>query len=358
VEIKATSVTATPPGVVRAAAVLCLIAASSWAALAAAAADYKARIDASREIVDALLLEPDGLDSDAARAGLASVRRNIPATERVEWSGGSVETNNNWLTQNFAAFEGAKQDSGRVAALTEMSERLAALSIVTGERLEAEKAAPTKDAEKQKLNEILNREEYQKPKAVEESLFQRWYRQILEWLTRSVPDAETTPGTAADFSAFRTILQVLIFTVAAGLIGFLIYRLVPVLSRRFSSREKREREDRVIFGERIADDQSSGDLFREAERLAAAGDLRAAIRKGYVALLCDLSDRRILRLSRHKTNRDYLRDTRSHDDIYKSVRRLTDTFETNWYGLRATEQADWEAFKNNYEEAVAAAGRK
>lgn len=132
----------------------------------------------------------------------------------------------------------------------------------------------------------------------------------------------------------------------------MLYRFAPVLFENFRAREKREKKSRVVLGETIAAEETSENLFGEAEKLALAGDLRAAIRKGYVALLVELSDRKIIGLSRHKTNRDYLRDVRARDTIYQNMRGLTASFERHWYGLDATNKSDWEEFKKIYSETL------
>ncbi len=134
---------------------------------------------------------------------------------------------------------------------------------------------------------------------------------------------------------------------AAGIV-FLIYKFLPHISGRFKKRSGRKKNDRVILGERIAEDRSSSDLFAEAERLARDGELRLAIRKGYIALLCELSDRKVIGLARHKTNRDYLRDLRSKKDLFENVAGLTGSFERHWYGSQASEMQDWEEFKTLY----------
>jgi hypothetical protein len=148
-------------------------------------------------------------------------------------------------------------------------------------------------------------------------------------------------------------LQILIYALVIGLIGFLLYKIAPFLTRRFESKQRKEKKHRVILGERIEADESASDLFGEAEQLARSGDLRAAIRKGYIALLCDLSDRKLIRLAHHKTNRDYLRDVRANEGLFDNVNGLTGSFERNWYGLRPANETDWEDFRSRYLQTIA-----
>jgi len=82
------------------------------------------------------------------------------------------------------------------------------------------------------------------------------------------------------------------------------------------------------------------------------GDLRGAIRKGYIALLCDLADRKVIGLARNKTNRDYLRDVRQRSSLFDRMRRATGSFERYWYGLQPPSKSDWDEFTEQYRAAV------
>ena len=138
------------------------------------------------------------------------------------------------------------------------------------------------------------------------------------------------------------------------MLGFVLYKLLPLFAPRFRRIVREGREERVILGEKIGEDQSADDLFGEAERLAREGDVRGAIRKGYVALLCELSDRKLIGLARHKTNRDYLRDVRSRREIYERMNGLTGKFERHWYGGQTARPDDWEEFRQNCGETLKA----
>jgi hypothetical protein len=53
---------------------------------------------------------------------------------------------------------------------------------------------------------------------------------------------------------------------------------------------KKQREARIVLGERLEPDQTAADLLAQAEA-GSSRQLRAAIRKAYIALLCELGDR-------------------------------------------------------------------
>ncbi|HEY0429111.1 MAG TPA: DUF4129 domain-containing protein [Pyrinomonadaceae bacterium] len=318
-------------------------------------AEYRKKIQNAKGLADVLLsLKSESLPAaeraKSMRESLSQLRQMLPITETVEYQGTSVETNNGWFQSKIDEYE--KDESKRVVIFTEISERLSAIEQKTDELEKASVSNRTKDEEKRKLGEILNREEYQKPKEEEKSFFRRILDAVAEWFKRKSPSPDIVPS-AAGLDSLSFFLQILLYIVVLGAIGFLIYRFAPFLADRFNKREKRKKkEERVILGERIGADESSDNIFSEAERLAREGNLRGAIRKGYIALLCELSDRKVIGLSRHKTNRDYLRDVRKRRELYENMNGLTSNFERHWYGSDEAEEKDWEDFRNGYRKAV------
>jgi hypothetical protein len=327
-------------------------------------AEYRASINSAADYTSELLdyadevLEDEG-EKDAAyeRELVSQLRKSLPLTDRVEWAGSMVETNNQWLEAKLKAFEEETADWGkRRLILTEIDERLAAIESKI-DQLEkpatAAGAARSKDEDKQKLAEILRRPEYQKPAEPQnESWFQSVQRRINEWLDRQFPRPKVPEGTSAGLRSLSVGLQILIFALALGFIAFLIYRFAPYFAGRFGRREKDEKAERVILGEKLGEDEDAQTLFDEAEALARNGEMRAAIRKGYIALLCELSDRRLIGLAQHKTNRDYLRDVRKKPMLHENMNGLTTSFERHWYGFETADENDWQEFKNNYLKAV------
>lgn len=291
------------------------------------------------------------------REAVAEIRAALPASgERIEWQGATIETDYRWLHERLDQFEKETANAPkRAALLTEIDGRLGAVARKLDE-LETSAAAAsgrTKDEDKQKLSEILRRAEYGKPEEKQESFFARTWRRFREWLREkfSQPDIPDVPSTSG-FQSLSLVLQMLLYALILGAVGFVVYRFTPFFLGKFKARERREKRERVILGERIAANETAENLFAEAERMARSGDLRGAIRKGYVALLCDLSDRGIIGLARSKTNRDYLRDVRPTPDLYENMRGLTANFERHWYGFDAVEEKDWEEFKNGYGRAI------
>lgn len=318
--------------------------------------EYKEDVKESRNLT-LQLLYPDEENQDSyyefEKKALETIRQKLPPQEKIEWNSSAIETDNRWLSEKLKEYENESEDSEkREEILNEISERLDVIWKKIEELEKPQVSERTKDEDKQKLAEILKREEYKKPDEKDKSLFRRIYEQIMEWLAALFPKPNIKPGQTYNFSGIASILVYILFALILASIGYVVYKFAPLFVRRYRTREKKEKTDRVILGERLSADQKASDLFNEAEKLAREGNLRGAIRKGYIALLCELSDRKVIGLSQHKTNRDYLRDVRGRGELYQNMNGLTLNFERHWYGFDSAEEKDWEEFKNGYKKAL------
>lgn len=323
---------------------------------AATAAEYRKKVSSARSIVIEMIYESANGTAANPDAGfdarkVQNVRELLPAAVTVDGNYGPQEISHAWLHSRLADFVTEKDYNGRLVILSDIEERLSGIIFKLDELEAAKLSGPTKDEEKQKLDEILRREQFQKPSDDEESRFQKWWREFLEWLSRFLPKPEPTSASQPGMPGAAWWLQFVVIGAAVLLIGFLIYKFGPSLMPALRRREREKKDDRVILGERIDRDQNSADVFSEAERLAREGDVRGAIRKGYIALLCELHDRKLIGLARHKTNRDYLRDVRKRE-VYSNVKGLTNTFERHWYGSKPSDTEAWEKFRTDYKQAV------
>jgi hypothetical protein len=311
--------------------------------------------DFTRELLDYVddVLEEGEKDVEYERQVLAGMRKTLPVAEKVEWEGTSVETGNQWFETNLKAFEAATNDwEKRRMILTEIAERLSAIEAKIDQLEKPALSERSKDEEKRKLAEILRREEYQKPQENQESWFERMQKKVRDWFNEKFPRPNVPESTSQGVSSVSFGLQILLYALVLGFIAFLIYRFAPFFADRFRRREKEEKAERIILGEKLAADEDAQTLFDEAEAMARSGNLRGAIRKGYIALLCELSDRKIIGLAQHKTNRDYLRDVRKKGELYQNMNGLTTSFERHWYGFDAADEADWNEFKQIYQKTI------
>jgi hypothetical protein len=281
-------------------------------------------------------------------ATLQQLREALLPIETIEWDGYSYAVDNNWLAEALARYEQIPDldVARREVELAQITERLKALSERLALDTQAESAGVDKNEEKKKLDAILQRPEYS-DKVDEGSALSRLWQRIRRWLRSLFPDrAPIEPGASRTLSG---LTQIIVIGLSLAVIIYIFWKFAPMFRRGNLRGEREKREARVVLGERLEPDQTSADLLAEAERLARAGDLRAAIRKGYIALLCELGDRKIIGLAQHKTNSDYLRAVRQIEPLHAQMQQLTRSFEDHWYGFVPATETDWNAFRSGFQ---------
>jgi hypothetical protein len=299
-------------------------------------------------------------EADAAREfrqreryALATVRVRLPPKERVEWGGGFIEVDNGWV---YAALDEYKRmddsdHSARAGALRSAAGRLRALGVRLGE-LEGDAAggAKDRDAERGRLNAILRDPEFNR-QTQQGGALKRLINDVMDWIRSHLPDGgPVVPGASPRASL---LAEVVVLALCLAVVGYVARRLWSRRGHKLRTL-RLKRGPRVVLGERLEADKTAADLLDDAERLARAGDLRGAIRKAYVALLCELGDRSIVRLAQHRTNRDYLNAVRRNAPprLYTEMLPLTFDFEQHWYGLQEASDTDWESFRTRCRHAL------
>ncbi|HMH45839.1 MAG TPA: DUF4129 domain-containing protein [Pyrinomonadaceae bacterium] len=321
---------------------------------AATLADYTSRVSRAVTLIDEVQRayeHENGRSSpeQVAATNLALVRQQLPEKETVKLDRQTISVDNSWLYPALSEFEKSNSSTARREVIARIAERLRAIQEHLRElgRVTTT-AASDKDAEKGRLAEILRRPEYLQT-APEASALQGLLDRFLRWLGKLIPHPKPIqPGSSAWMS---NLAQIVIVAICLGAIAMLIWRFGP---RLMSGRRKKKtkREARIVLGERLEADQTAADLLAQAEILAREGNLRAAIRKAYIALLCELGDRKIISLAQHKTNRDYLNSVRDKASLYASMRKLTSSFELHWYGFVPANENDWNEFRADYKSTL------
>jgi len=333
-------------------------------------AEYRERVARAAIALDSLSSFDEEMSEKERTAQinstLSEVRKSIPQTLAVEWNGAPMQVNNSWLEEALKQYEeystpnvvhGSGGNESLISArrsslLASITERLHALTERLDEVLKLSAGALSKDEEKARLAAILRRPEYNK--AAQESALSRIWESIKSWLRKLFPKREPEQIEAGRRVPFLTKLaELLVIALALAAIAYAAWKFLPrFLRNRGGGRRREKRAARVVLGERLAPDQTALDILSEAERLARAGDIRGAIRKGYIAILCELGDRKILSLAQHKTNRDYLRALAERRPLYGEMQVLTNSFENHWYGYAPGSENDWTAFRMHYQRAL------
>jgi hypothetical protein len=311
---------------------------------------YSNRLNQAKQTVDEVIEQESPAPAVVVR--MNSIKRLLPASEEVEFGGSIVRVDNAWLHE--ASDNVIKNANGdieqRHSMLSEIADRLDYLQQQVNEA-SAQSASVSQD-QRARLESILARPEYQ-PEEKRESFVQKWFRKLREVLARLLErlfggsPARELPASSA---GLVTLFRILVFLAVIAALVFGVIKLMRRLERRRKLKE--EPEKREVLGEEIADDATAADLFARASELARQGEYRRAIRRAYVALLCELEERGKLRLHRSKTNRDYLDALRSEAQIYSAFSTMTNAFEHVWYGEERATEEEFKDFVTLYQETV------
>jgi predicted metal-dependent hydrolase len=279
---------------------------------------------------------------------LSAVRNTLPETVTVNCGEEFCTVDNSWLHEELKDVEKAI-DSDWYVLLRHVIEKLKAIEERVAELQNPALSATSKASEKQKLSEILNRPEYQTKNRAKSALA-RLADRFLRWISKLF--ARRMPTQSGSASSVGLWVQILVVALALAVLAYVARLVVPRFWQPRVRKRKEKAEPRIVLGEHLEPEQSAVDLLSEAETLARSGQVRAAIRKAYIALLVELGDRKLLSLSQHKTNRDYLRSLRPIPSLYPLMSGLTDSFERHWYGFVPATPDDWQNFREGYRETL------
>jgi hypothetical protein len=281
---------------------------------------------------------------DRLKESIQTVRTTLPKQQTVEFEGEAYEVDNSWLHEKLDELEHLDDPSEK---LGEIIWSLEAIEERVAERQNpGERTAENKQWARTRLESILARPEYatnqQGPNALTR-LIQDFARWLAKWLPKR---RSVDPGR---IDVITLVAQIIVIGLAVLLILYVLKTVIVWFSGRSRKpRARKKREARIVLGERLEPEATATDLLSEAETLARQGDLRAAIRKAYIALLVELGDRKLISLAHHKTNRDYLNSLRSVPQLHSRMRGLTESFERHWYGFASATPNDWQDFRASY----------
>lgn len=152
---------------------------------------------------------------------------------------------------------------------------------------------------------------------------------------------KTAPAAAPPrlgFSGFGTVFQFLGLTVLA----VIIIALVVLLVKAFLQGEQTQTQGATFIDtssdiDRVEDlpfqlNKPTGDFLSEAQRLYEAGKYSEAIVYLFSYQLVALDKRHVIRLTKGKTNRQYLRETRSREPLKQVLQRTMISFEDVFFG--------------------------
>ena len=285
-------------------------------------------------------------DQDYDEEGINYIKRLLPRTEQIAFDGRRITVDNTWLYELLDSYKAQSDSQQRTALLNEAGGRLRGLDshLRRAEAVDASQVDP-----RDKIRDILSRPAFQPEQETPVGAFIRkvlrkvrsFVGEIYSALTRLL---ERLFGSSADAGWISNL--VLILALAAAVI----------IAVRFAGRlrrpQARRKKTRLVLGEEIAIDGTSRELAEAGLAAARKGDFRTAVRKLYVSLLYELSERNLIELEDSATNHEYLRRASSLSGLAGPMRYLTDRFDYVWYGMFPSSADDFAAYLARYEEAM------
>lgn len=182
----------------------------------------------------------------------------------------------------------------------------------------------------------------------ESNWFAKGFERIGKWLERLLSQ-QTPPNlpqaSNLDPSPLFGILRLLFWLLLAGLfVAFLAFAI-----RHFKWRSGLKRQARALL-EEDEPDLSRDEYLDQADRMAAEGRYREAVRSLYLACLLLFDEQGVARFLRGETNWEHLRriersPSRPLDlDFLPATRK----FDVVWYGMNVQGQSDVDAMKGWY----------
>jgi hypothetical protein len=308
---------------------------------AASLSDYRGRVSQAEEEVDALI-EKHSVEAD----DITLIKNLLPRSEQIELGGQTVGVDNAWLHALLDSARNTTDPDERESKLYEASGRLFALGEHLDRIQNQAPGAEGSNATREKLREIRSRKEFMAKgddpitafiKKARNKVFEvlnKIYSKVLEVLFG---------GNSGASWVYRGL-------VIAGLIGALV--MAFRMFKRYKRAPKRREKKRTVLGEEIEAGTTSNDLAEAALRAAKAGDFRGAVRKLYISLLYELSERNLIELEPNTTNHEYLAKVSRFQPLAGPMRYLTDRFDYTWYGMFPASAEDFSTFQARYNEAM------
>lgn len=169
------------------------------------------------------------------------------------------------------------------------------------------------------------------------------------WQASPFPEPASRPSFGWDWSVLRAIVQALLWSGLLALLIWLIYVLVRSYLRQHSAAEDEERteqdrraEEDVIENLPFDVARPQTDLLAEARRLYETGAYAQAVVYLFSYQLVRLDRSQHIRLTRGKTNRQYMRELQPRPELRGLVERTMVAFEEVFFGHYPLDRAGFE----------------
>ncbi len=182
---------------------------------------------------------------------------------------------------------------------------------------------------------------------------QHWWARFLRWLRGVDFTAPDVSGASPPVSILRLLTALGIVVLAGGVVAVLlrtrIRRRQPATPSAAVSPVPIDLENPAL----MATDLPEQEWLRLAAQSLEQGDTRAALRALFLGMLAHLAARRLVTVSRYKSNLDYAtelaRRARGLAELTGLFRGSVSRFESVWYGMYPAEPSDVQEFSAGME---------
>ncbi|HSR53720.1 MAG TPA: DUF4129 domain-containing protein [Acidobacteriota bacterium] len=188
------------------------------------------------------------------------------------------------------------------------------------------------------VDEILRRPEFQG------NALANWFSELLQWVFDSMASLS---GWANANPTGKWILTAVLLLILAGLLAHIGWTIWQILPKRGGTSLRRAGQPWKTLEGRVA---SWPEALQLARRALSRGDFYSAVWISHRMLLGVLDDKGALEFAGWKTNRDYLRECRGHEEGYKLLDRLSQAFDQTVYAHRPAPRGELEGLLNQVDE--------
>ncbi len=287
-------------------------------------------------------------DADYEVPGVEHIKELLPRREQVEHEGKRLSVENAWLHTALDAYQAEANPQNKTTRLGDIGDQLAALDAALIRAAETSPDASGGQQARARLRDILNRPEYHEKEESRLSAFIKKVKtKVMTFLAEIWEAFWRMLGKVFGSGAQGSLVSKIVVIAALGAFLFFGIRI----AMQIKPRRKKARK-RTVLGEEIEAGTTPGDLFDAAMAAARAGDFRAAVRKLYISLLYELSERNLIEIEESATNHEYLARLATYAPLVPPVREMTDRFDLSWYGLFPTSADEFSAYLARYNDAL------
>jgi hypothetical protein len=172
-----------------------------------------------------------------------------------------------------------------------------------------------------------------------ETLWDRFWRWLREWLARLWPDDNAASPTTLNESLMAALGWAVVIGFGLALVVLLSYWLQAFLAGMVRDSELRRRQQAGAETPLTA-----ATARARATALAESGDFRQAVRHLYLSALLTLEERRLLPVNRSLTNRELLAGAASRQELSAHLAPVVNVFDEVWYGIHEPDQATFRSY--------------